>query len=196
MKMMTLWEAMTTEDADGNKIIDGDIDLYDYDWDWSVAFRAPDPDSPGEEIENYNKFLKWVAQHLVVDADTVGDYSVECNANEVMWAYHEVFEPFFNKHNRAGYRPKSYGEIDPDEDDGFYEVYMCSLSGLIAGYYAEEDYKELCEALAAASHDVTPEDYKGYLDFKEKTENPRKDCQCTVYKQADEEVKDLWKEIQ
>jgi len=195
MKMMTLWEAMTTEDANGDKFIDGDVDLYDFDWDWCVA-SAVDPELSEEEMENYDRFQKWLAQHLVVDVDTIGEYSVECNASELMWTYHKIFDPFFNDHNRAGYRPKSYKKIDPDEDNGFYEVYMCSLSSLIVGNYSEEDYKELCEALNAASHDVTPEDYKEYLAFKEKTENFRENCQCTVYKQAEEEVKDLWKEIQ
>lgn len=188
MNIMTLWDAMI-------KGIIGDIDLYDYAWDWAVA-SGVDIYTPEEEMDGYAKAQKWIAQHIMVDTDTVGSYAIECNASDMMWKYREVFDPFLEKHNKYAYRPSTWKHLDPDEDDGFYEVYMCSLESLIVGSYSDKDYEELYRMLSAKNYPIpTINDYPNFFAHRGDEENRISINQYELYRQADEDVKDLWKEI-
>ena len=146
-ELRTLWDLSWRLDAGDNDV---EYDVCDDGWDWCccLCFNK----IPEQGSDSYTRFCTWLAKNLELDdpkdcLDNFAYYGVTCKVADLMWAHRDVFEPFFNENNKRGYRPKDYGDIDPDADEGFYEAYMMPLESLIVGNYSEEDYSQLLEAL-------------------------------------------------
>lgn len=146
-ELRTLWDLSWRLDAGDNDV---EYDVCDDGWDWCccLCFHK----IPEQGSDNYTRFCTWLAKNLELDdpkdcLDNFAYYGVTCKVADLMWKHRDVFEPFFNENNKRGYRPKDYDDIDPDEDEGFYEAYMMPLESLIVGNYSEEDYSKLLEAL-------------------------------------------------
>lgn len=144
-ELRTLWDLSWRLDAGDNDV---EYDVCDNGWDWCccLCFQK----LPEQGSDSYVKFCTWLARNLEIedpDEYTEEPCTVTCKVADLMWKHRDVFEPFFNENNRYGYRPADYGDIDPDEDEGFYEAYMTPLESLIVGNYSEEDYSKLLEAL-------------------------------------------------
>lgn len=128
------------------------IEVVDKDWeDFSVDFSCKDPDT--EEFEDsYDSFMFLLASLTPVEEverDSQGEVvGATCDFTAVLWKFKDVFEKFFNEHNREGYRPMDYPGCRFDEDSGFAEAYLYPLEYLINGGYIEDCYEELYEALA------------------------------------------------
>lgn len=158
--LRTLWDLSWRFDYDDN---DAEYDVCDSDWDWCCCLDFQKITS--KDSDSYTRFCTWLAKNLELDdpADYQGDIkqdrapcSVTCKVADLMWAHRDVFEPFFNENNKRGYRPKDYGDIDPDEDGGFFEAYMVPLESLIVGNYSDEDYSQLVEALQGTEEFKAP----------------------------------------
>lgn len=134
---------MTLLEAVNKNILEECFDIYDEDWDWCVAIDLWLDDSSGERAPS-DRFIEWLARNLEwISGDST---SCVCNAAEFMWEHREVFNPFFEENNVRWARPSAYKHLDPDEDSGFFEVYLCSLESLIVGNYSDEDYSRLLNA--------------------------------------------------
>lgn len=128
----TVYERVIEEDG---------IDLADVDWDWCTFIDCPT--SWEEAKDGYDKFTLLCALSMIIDENDCADVGA------FLWENKDVFEPFFNKNNRYGYRPKDYDDPQPDTDDGFYEAYMMPFGSLLVGNYSDKDYEYLYNALAA-----------------------------------------------
>lgn len=130
------------------------IEVADKDWeDFEVDFSCKDPDI--EEFEDsYDSFMFLLASLTPVEEvyrDSQGEASgATCDFTAVLWRFKDVFEEFFNEHNREGYRPMDYPNCRFDEDSGFAEAYLYPLEYLIVGGYIDECYQDLYEKLTAA----------------------------------------------
>lgn len=153
----TLWDLSIKFDKDDN---DASYDVYDSSWDWGCCLIFNKYPEEGDGA--YERFCCWLAHNLELDPDDADVYSEErpdavtCKAADLMWKHRDVFEPFFNEQNKRGYRPKDFGEIDPDCDDGFFEAYMLPLESLMVGNYSESDYAELLEKLPGGDEIQVP----------------------------------------
>lgn len=146
-ELRTLWDLSWRLDAGDNDV---EYDVCDDGWDWCCCLCFPK--IPEQGSDSYTRFCTWLAKNLELDdpkdcLDNFAYYGVTCKVADLMWTHRDVFEPFFNENNKRGYRPKDYGDIDPNADEGFYEAYMMPLESLIVGNYSEEDYAQLLAAL-------------------------------------------------
>ena len=137
----TLYERIVEEDG---------IDLADVDWDWCTFIDCPT--SWEEAKDGYDKFTLLCALNMIIDENDCADVAA------FLWENRDIFEPFFNKKNRSGYRPMDYEDISPDEDGGFYEAYMVPMENLICGNYSDKDYQELYEAFVKKAATGTEEE--------------------------------------
>lgn len=137
MPKMSLYQLMklTKEDC---------LDITGEDWDWGTAMCI-NLDS-NDETDGYNNLMKLICMNIDVIKYQPDWYTIT-TIEDFMWDNKDVFEPWFNKNNRMGYRPKDYKHIDPKEDSGFYEAYMEPLESLICGNYSDSDYHDLYKKL-------------------------------------------------
>lgn len=137
--MKKLYELMRDIKFDG-------CDVSDTVWDWGTFFSC----AKNWEACNdaYDRFCLLLALNVDVIGPYQEDWYTACDWGKFMWDNNDVFGPWFNKHNREGYRPKDYKGLDPKKDTGFYEAYMQPLESLLCGNYSEESYDELFKKLS------------------------------------------------
>ena len=132
----SLWQLIAT--------INTDLDICDRDWDMGVAFWTEKDPLHDKEADGYDKLMFIIAANTIYD-EYRKDWYTPVNLGTFMWENRDIFDPFFNKNNRAGYRPKDYDELDPEADTGFFEAYMQPLESLIVGNYSDRAYEELAD---------------------------------------------------
>ena len=146
-EIKTLWDLSWVIDPADNDV---EYDVCDDGWDWCCCLGFQKIPEPGSD--SYTRFCTWLARNLKMEDPNNGVYdetpcTVTCKVADLMWKHRDVFDPFFNKNNKPGFRPKDYADLDPDTDDGFYEAYLLPLESLIVGNYSDNDYTELLKAL-------------------------------------------------
>lgn len=150
-KPATLYEMIQLNNYNG-------VDIYDDTWDLAVFLECPE--NWEAATDNYDKLMLLFALNLRTvfetrpadeQNDPLDTSSVCCAIGTFLWEHRDVFDPFFNAHNRAGYRPKDYADLDPDKDSGFYSAYMMPFESLVVGNYSDKDYGELYDALLKSS---------------------------------------------
>lgn len=136
LKVQTLYEAC---------LLTNGLDIADRDWDMGIYFECGK--TWNDAVDWYEKLMMIFGINIRVERmDTVG-YTT-CMIADFLWENRDVFDVFFNEHNRHGYRPKDYNNLDPELDTGFFEAYMQPFESLLAGNYTDDDYKELYQMLS------------------------------------------------
>ena len=117
----------------GKKFLDGylDTDVYDTEIDMGVAFVF---DCDEEPTDNYEKFLSILADNVVVK-DAFKDGALTCDFSGFYKPYNDKINDWYRKNG---------GHQEFEGEEGYYDLVLAT-EGLVAGYYSEEDYKELCD---------------------------------------------------
>lgn len=137
---MSFYDAMRVFKLDG-------CDITDPVWDWGVYLAKPEALSLKSARDPYDKFLLILALNLQFD-QYVPDWYSPCRVCEFIEANRQAFDKFLDEENQEGCRPSDYSEpLRSNEDEGYFEVYMQSMEGLIAGQYSEGGYAKLVKYL-------------------------------------------------
>lgn len=133
---MTLYEIM--------KLKQEGFDIADTEWDWGTYVGFIDED----QVEDaYDRFILYFIQNVEIERLNEDWYS-PCKVAEFVVKHLNAFKKFFNEENREGYRPMDYEDADnSNEDEGFFEAYMCGIESLLCGNYCEDDYEKLYKLL-------------------------------------------------
>lgn len=117
----------------GKKFLDGylDTDVYDTEIDMGVAFVFDCDEDP---TDNYEKFLSILADNVVVK-DAFKDGVLTCDFSGFYKPYNDKINDWYKKNG---------GHQEFEGEEGYYDLVLAT-EGLVAGYYSEEDYKELCD---------------------------------------------------
>ena len=127
-----------------------DCDIGDEIWDLGTNLGYGGYDS-FEEIDKafkdpndrwYFKLILLFCWNIKVVKPQPNWYTV-CDVCGFIEANKEAWDQFLNEENREGYRPMDYKHLDPNKDDGYFEVYMQSFEQLCIGNYSDRQYGKL-----------------------------------------------------
>ena len=141
-----------------------EADLTDLDWDIETTlgfcdnWKYTDVTKPCEEgidedhsYDNYDRYVKLVTLNLPVIRKTQREHTVVCDCAKFIMDWYNVYKRFVNEEHKEQYTEKWYTEhghkLNPDVDDGFYEVFMETFFQLFNGDYSERQYGVLVNYL-------------------------------------------------
>lgn len=141
-----------------------EADLTDLDWDIETTlvfndnWKYTDVTKPCEEgidedrsYDNYDRYVKLVTLNLPVIRKSQREHIVVCDCVKFIMDQYNVYKRFVNEEHKEQYTEKWYTEhgheLNPDIDDGFYEVFMETFFQLFNGEYSERQYGVLVNYL-------------------------------------------------
>lgn len=141
-----------------------EIDLADLDWDISTTLvfsenwkytdvtKPCKKDADGDRsYDNYDRYVKLVMLNLPVIRSIQQEDTVVCNCSDFIIDWYNAYKRFVNEEHREEYTEEWYRrqglELSPDEDEGFYEVFLETFFQLLNGQYSERQYGVLTNYL-------------------------------------------------